>query len=181
MATHSLTADERDLLAFMARETDEGAWLARYRELKLRGHTDRDGQIRRHINLLRARPDAKMVLEQQRRELDRNRIDAMKAADGAHWDRQRAQEKLHQTMVELAQAAGEDQLAKYELGGKPSGLAGIAKIIETGVKIADSGGDGGGMTPDERRANAKAAGLIDETPVVTPVVPPHSDVGVGKA
>ena len=180
MVTGPLTADERELLAVMARDPDEAAWRTHYRLLKLPSHECEDNVIQRRINVLLGRPDAQLVLAQQRTELERNRMDAMRAADGAHWHREKARQDLERATYELAQAAMDHELGKFKPGGKPSTPSSVAKLLETGMKIAGSEGSDGGMSPEERLLLAKKAGIV-ETPTEQPASVPLLGTEEGKA
>ena len=181
IAANALTADEKDLLALMARDPDEVVWRTRYRILKLPGHDKDDGQITRRINALRARPDAQLALDQQRRELERNRFDAMQAADGANWQREKARAELEESTYRLAQAAMDHELGKFKPGGKPSTPSSVAKLLETGLKIAGTEGSSGGMSPEERLLLAKRAGIVESKPDEMVAVPLPHGVEEGKA
>ena len=169
MDTNPLTADERDLLAVMARDPDEAAWVARYRALKLPGHWGSDGVITAKIHRLQGRSDAQLVLEQQRLELERNRMDAMRESDGAHWQREKARAELEESTYKLAQAAMDHELEKFGEGGKPSTPSSVAKLLETGLKIAGTEGGGGGMSPEKRLLLSKRAGLVEDGQGAVPV------------
>lgn len=181
VATGPLTADERDLLALMARDPDEAVWRTRYRLLGLPGHDSTDAAIQRRINTLRGRADAQLVLEQQRRDLERNRMDAMRASDGAHWEREKARAELEESTYRLAQAAMDHELEKFGGKGKPSTPSSVAKLLETGLKIAGTEGPSGVMTPEERLLLSKKAGLVEAPPEQAISVPLPPGVEEGKA
>lgn len=177
MPTGPLTADERDLLAVVARSPDEGAWRTHYRLLKLPGHEGGDNSIQRRINGLLKRGDAKAVLDQQRHDLDRNRLDAMKESDGAHWQHAKVRAELEESIYRLAQAAMDHELKKFNSGGKPSTPSSVAKLLETGLKIAGREGGDQDMLPEERLLLAKKVGIVQGEQAVVPALPPGVEEG----
>jgi len=108
-------------------------------------------------------------------------MDAMRAADGAHWHREKARQDLERATYELAQAAMDHELGRFKPGGKPSTPSSLAKLLETGMKIAGTEGSSGGMSPEERLLLAKRAGIVESTPEVTVAVPLPHCVEEGKA
>lgn len=171
-----LTADEKDMLAFVARNPDEAAWRGHYRSLNLPGHDSTDSALSGRIRRLRERPDAQLFVDQQEKALERNRIDAMKAADGAGWKVEEARQELAEETYRLVTAT-----VKYERGRVEAAVADdsgktrasspqhIAKLVEVGERISARQAGGAGMTPEERTADAKRLGIVQGEAVVVPV------------
>jgi len=179
-----LTAAEKDMLAFMARDPDRKAWRAHYRLLKLPKYAAPDIVVTRRLNRLRARPDAKIFLEQQRRETDNNRVAAMREADGAGWDRERARVELEQKIYELAAAAVDEQLEKLAGDGKAASPNQLAKLIEQGARLAGQTSGGSRLSTEQLRESAKELGfsLPGTESMVVPVATPRvADLPEAKA
>jgi len=180
-----LTADEKDMLALTARNPDVAAWREHYRLLKLPGHDTTNNVVTGRIRKLRQRPDAKLYLDQQRAELERNRVDAMKEADGAGWKVEQARRELAEETYRLAITAMVNERKKIEDGvvKGASTPSSIAKLVEVGERMSTRPGDAGGMTAEQRSAEAKQLGItVGESVVVpvsaTPSKPPKAE---GKA
>ncbi len=171
-----LTADEKDMLALTARNPDPEAWRDHYRHLQLPCHESTDKAVGTRIRKLRERPDARLFLDQQQLELERNRIDAMKASDGAGWKVEEARQELAEATYKLASAAVNHELGRIEAAeeddtGKKRASAPnmTAKLIEIAERLSARSAEGAQRTPEERAMLAKQLGIVQGEGIVVPV------------
>jgi len=162
-----LTADQKDLLALVARTDDEEALRARCCELGLADADKRKTAAGTVVKALCRRPDAKLYLDQQRKELERHRLDAMKEADSAGWNREKARAELERQSYELALRAVKHNLTLIDVAesgaedakAAPSGSS-TAKLLDICRSMAGEKGTRRVRTPQEQRDLMKAAGML---------------------
>jgi len=170
-----LTADQKDLLALCVRTADDVAIREHCRTLHLVPEKHDDAAVGRYVQRLRARPDAKLYMAQQQRELERNRIDAMKDADNAGWEREKARAELERSTYELAQRAATHQLTLIDLAEAPDSKvkapsgSSMAKLIDICRVLSGQSGGGRTKTAQERRDLLRTAGLLADEPAAVPV------------
>jgi hypothetical protein len=158
----ALSATQKEFLAFAARHADKAERRERYCELGLGPADAHQGTVGTSIYALLEHPDAIVFLEQQRAELERSRTDAMNAADGAAWNREKAQAELDQALFEMMTAKAKDQVAKIKADdpkAKADNSTAIGNLAKAGVSMTSQTGGRKVMTPEERRQKAKEAGI----------------------
>jgi len=163
-----------NFLRLCARTDDRRERIQAYRDQRMPGHDSSDSTVSRRITKLLARDDAIGFLEAERERVRAERAKAMHEADVAGWERQIELAKLDRANIRLLLDTVEARrVAVLANPGKPA--SDVPKLAEIAHRVAGEAQSAPPMSPEDRLAQLKAAGIDVEVPAEPAEAPPESD------